>query len=72
MTAGGDYKLSTRIEDLAFGHRTANCLRRENIQTVAELIAYSESDLLKLRSFGKKSLDEVKAKLDEMGLSLKK
>ncbi|MBP5274857.1 MAG: DNA-directed RNA polymerase subunit alpha [Abditibacteriota bacterium] len=67
-----DPKLTTKVEDLAFGHRTANCLRRENIQTVAELISYTESDLLKLRSFGKKSLDEVIAKLHDMGLSLKR
>ncbi|MBR4750081.1 MAG: DNA-directed RNA polymerase subunit alpha [Abditibacteriota bacterium] len=70
--AVSDHKLTQRVEDLAFGHRTANCLRRENIQTVSELLNYSESDLLKLRSFGKKSLDEVIAKLDEMGLALKK
>ena len=48
-----------------------NCLKREGIHTVGELISRSEQDLLDIRNFGAKSIDEVKLKLHEMGLSLK-
>jgi DNA-directed RNA polymerase subunit alpha len=51
--------------------RSYNCLKREGIHTVGELISRSEQDLLDIRNFGAKSIDEVKAKLVEMGLSLK-
>lgn len=66
-----DPKLNTRVEELEFSHRTANCLRKENIHYLKELVEYSEGELLRVRSFGKKSLDEVIEKLGEMGLSLK-
>jgi DNA-directed RNA polymerase subunit alpha len=57
--------------DLALPVRSYNCLKREGIHTVGELISRSEQDLLDIRNFGAKSIDEVKAKLVEMGLSLK-
>ena len=46
-------------------------LKREGVHTVGELVARSESDLLDIRNFGQKSIDEVKVKLVELGLSLK-
>ncbi len=63
--------LALPVEDLALTVRSYNCLKREGIHTVGELIARSEQDLLDIRNFGAKSIDEVKAKLQEMGLSLK-
>jgi DNA-directed RNA polymerase subunit alpha len=63
--------LATPVEDLALTVRSYNCLKREGIHTVGELISRSEQDLLDIRNFGAKSIDEVKAKLHEMGLSLK-
>ena len=66
-----DQVLDRNVETLQFSHRTANCLSRENIKYVKELVAYSESELLKIKSFGKISLDEVKIKLEELGLTLK-
>ncbi|MBC7594207.1 MAG: DNA-directed RNA polymerase subunit alpha [Kineosporiaceae bacterium] len=63
--------LALPVEDLAFTVRSYNCLKREGIHTVGELITRSEQDLLDIRNFGSKSIDEVKAKLAEMGLALK-
>src|SRR5699024_9494177 len=63
--------LALPVEDLNFTVRSYNCLKREGIHTVGELVSRSEEDLLDIRNFGSKSIDEVKAKLDEMGLSLK-
>ncbi len=63
-------QLQTRIEDLDFSVRTMNCLRREGIATVGELVQRSESDLMAIRNFGRKSLTEVKEKLAGMGLKL--
>ncbi len=51
--------------------RSYNCLKREGIHTVGELVGRSEADLLDIRNFGAKSIDEVKAKLAGMGLALK-
>ena len=59
------------IEDLDLTVRSYNCLKREGIHTVGELVGRSEADLLDIRNFGAKSIDEVKAKLHEMGLALK-
>ena len=64
-------QLSTPIEQLDMTVRSYNCLKREGIHTVGELITRSEADLLDIRNFGAKSIDEVKAKLAEMGLALK-
>src|SRR5689334_24291618 len=62
---------SMPIEEMELTVRSYNCLKREGIHTVGELISRSEQDLLDIRNFGAKSIDEVKAKLHEMGLSLK-
>ncbi|BBE23628.1 hypothetical protein MN0502_25110 [Arthrobacter sp. MN05-02] len=59
------------IEDLELTVRSYNCLKREGIHSVGELVARSEADLMDIRNFGAKSIDEVKAKLVELGLSLK-
>ena len=63
--------LALPIEDLDFTVRSYNCLKREGIHTVGELIARSEADLMDIRNFGSKSIDEVKAKLQSMGMQLK-
>jgi len=63
-------QLQTRVEDLDFSVRTMNCLRREGIATVGELIQRTESDLMAIRNFGRKSLQEVKDKLVGMVLQL--
>jgi len=63
--------LALPIEDLNLTVRSYNCLKREGIHTVGELVARSEADLLDIRNFGQKSIEEVKTKLAEMGLSLK-
>jgi DNA-directed RNA polymerase subunit alpha len=63
--------LALPIEDLDLTVRSYNCLKREGIHTVGELVARSEADLLDIRNFGAKSIDEVKAKLTGMSLALK-
>ncbi len=63
--------LAMPVEDLNLTVRSYNCLKREGIHTVSELVSRSEQDLLDIRNFGSKSIDEVKLKLHEMGLSLK-
>ncbi|APT93213.1 DNA-directed RNA polymerase subunit alpha [Corynebacterium phocae] len=62
---------STPIEDLNFSVRSYNCLKRQEIHTVGELAECTESDLLDIRNFGQKSINEVKIKLNNLGLSLK-
>ncbi|HEY8371565.1 MAG TPA: DNA-directed RNA polymerase subunit alpha C-terminal domain-containing protein, partial [Pseudonocardiaceae bacterium] len=59
------------IEDLDLTVRSYNCLKREGIHTVGELVSRSEADLLDIRNFGAKSIDEVKMKLAALGLTLK-
>jgi DNA-directed RNA polymerase subunit alpha len=59
------------IEELDLTVRSYNCLKREGIHTVGELVGRSEADLLDIRNFGQKSIDEVKVKLSGMGLALK-
>jgi len=63
--------LALPIEDLELTVRSYNCLKREGIHSVGELVSRSEADLLDIRNFGAKSIDEVKAKLHSMGLALK-
>jgi DNA-directed RNA polymerase subunit alpha len=63
--------LALPIEDLDLTVRSYNCLKREGIHTVGELVNRSEADLMDIRNFGSKSIDEVKAKLVSMGMSLK-
>jgi DNA-directed RNA polymerase subunit alpha len=62
---------SMPIEEMELTVRSYNCLKREGIHTVGELISRSEADLLDIRNFGAKSIDEVKMKLAQMGLALK-
>ncbi len=62
---------SMPIEDLDLTVRSYNCLKREGIHTVGELVGRSEADLLDIRNFGSKSIDEVKVKLAGLGLQLK-
>lgn len=64
-------QLSMPIEQLDLTVRSYNCLKREAIHSVGELLTRSEADLLDIRNFGQKSIDEVKAKLAGMGLALK-
>ena len=60
------------IDDLDLSVRSNNCLRRAGINTVEELTQKSEEDMMKVRNLGRKSLDEVKKKLADLGLSLRK
>ncbi|MBD3305471.1 DNA-directed RNA polymerase subunit alpha [candidate division KSB3 bacterium] len=62
--------LSMSVDELELSVRSSNCLKNANIRTVAELVQKSESDLLKTRNFGKKSLNEIKTILADMNLSL--
>jgi DNA-directed RNA polymerase subunit alpha len=64
-------ELAVPIEDLNLTQRSYNCLKREGIHTIGELVAHTEQDLLDIRNFGMKSIDEVKEKLQTMGMSLK-
>ena len=67
----GQEHLDLPIEALDLSERPRNCLRRAQVQTVGELIEKTEEDLLNITNFGMKSLEEVVAKLDELGFSLK-
>ncbi len=64
--------LEMTIEELDLSVRSYNCLKRAGINTVLELANKSEDDMMKVRNLGRKSLEEVKAKLDELGLGLRK
>jgi DNA-directed RNA polymerase subunit alpha len=63
-------KLAISVHELEFSVRANNCLESAKIETVAQLVQMTEADLLKIRSFGKTSLREVKKKLTDMALSL--
>jgi DNA-directed RNA polymerase subunit alpha len=63
--------LALPIEDLGLLSRSYNCLKREGIHSVGELVARSEADLLDIRNFGAKSIGEIREKLAGLGLSLK-
>lgn len=67
-----DKLLEMTIEELDLSVRSYNCLKRAGINTVEELIQRNEEDMMKVRNLGKKSLEEVINKLDELGLSLRK
>ncbi len=66
-----DKILDTTIEELELSVRSSNCLKRAGINTVEELVDKTEDDLMKVRNLGKKSLKEIKNKLDELELDLK-
>ena len=61
--------LKTRVDELELSVRSSNCLRAANIQSLSELISKSESEMLKYRNFGRKSLNELNSILDELNLS---
>lgn len=63
-------KLCLRIDEIELSVRSTNCLSGANIDTIAELVSIPERKMLEFRNFGKKSLNEIKAKLHEMNLSL--
>jgi DNA-directed RNA polymerase subunit alpha len=63
-------KLSMSVNEIELSVRAANCLNNANITTVGQLAQKSEADMLKYRNFGKKSLNEIKSKLLELGLTL--
>ncbi|MBO8169417.1 MAG: DNA-directed RNA polymerase subunit alpha [Thermoanaerobacteraceae bacterium] len=67
-----DKILEMTIEELDLSVRSYNCLKRAGINTVEDLIQRTEEDMMKVRNLGKKSLEEVKNKLAELGLSLRK
>ena len=62
--------LNASVEELELSVRSSNCLKNANIRTIGELIKKTEEDIAKTRNFGKKSLEEIKTKLEERGLSL--
>ena len=64
-------EMAVPIEDLNLTQRSYNCLKREGVHTIGELVSHTEQDLLDIRNFGMKSIDEVKEKLQTLGLSLK-
>jgi len=63
-------KLSTPIQELELSVRASNCLESVKVETVGQLVQMTDADLLKIRSFGKTSLREIKRKLADIGLSL--
>jgi DNA-directed RNA polymerase subunit alpha len=63
-------KLALRIDEIELSVRSTNCLENANIKTIGELVVISEAEMLRYRNFGKKSLTEIKQKLDELGLTL--
>ncbi len=62
--------LSKSVEELELSVRSYNCLKNANIQTISELVQKNDSEMLKTRNFGRKSLNEIKEILENMGLSL--
>jgi DNA-directed RNA polymerase subunit alpha len=62
--------LSRSVNELELSVRAANCLKNANIKTIADLVQKSEGEMLRTKNFGKKSLNEIKEILSEMGLSL--
>ena len=69
---GKEKALEMTIEELDLSVRSFNCLKRAGINTVEDLINKSEDDMMKVRNLGRKSLEEVLAKLDSLGFSLTK
>ena len=63
-------KLALRVDEIELSVRSTNCLAGASIETIAELVSIPERRMLEFRNFGKKSLNEIKAKLAEMGLGL--
>ena len=66
-----DKLLELTIEELDLSVRSYNCLKRAGIHTASELASRTEEEMMKVRNLGRKSLEEVVAKLNELGLTLK-
>ena len=64
--------LEMSIEELDLSVRSYNCLKRAGINSVQELADKSEADMMKVRNLGRKSLEEVKYKLEDLGIRIKK
>jgi DNA-directed RNA polymerase subunit alpha len=62
--------LDQSVEIMELSQRASNCLKIANIKTIRDLVSKTEEDLLAVKNFGEKSLEEIKKKLEEMGLSL--
>ena len=81
LGAGGEFGMGAagfapgppdaRIEELDFSVRTYNCLKKANVLAIGELVQLTEADLMNIRNFGKKSLNEIKEKLESLNLSLR-
>lgn len=69
---GKEKVLEMTIEELDLSVRSFNCLKRAGINTVEDLIGKSEDDMMKVRNLGRKSLDEVVAKLASLGYDLRR
>ena len=65
-----DQKLNLSLAELRLSVRASNCLESENINTVRDLVAHTEDQLLEVRNFGDTTLNEVKEKLTELGMHL--
>jgi DNA-directed RNA polymerase subunit alpha len=63
-------QLGRSVDELELSVRSYNCLKNANIRTIGDLVARSEAEMLKTKNFGRKSLNEIKDILSEMGLSL--
>ncbi len=68
---GGDPVRMTSVDDLDLTVRTHNCLKREGIETVGELMDRTEQELMEIRNFGSKSVDEIRIKLAELGVGIR-
>ena len=71
LSESGREAVVMNIDELELSVRSYNCLKRANINTVEELISKTQDEMMKVRNLGRKSLDEVVAKLNELGLSFK-
>ena len=69
-TQGLDLILNKSIDELDLSVRSANCLQNANIRLIGELVQRTESEMLKTKNFGRKSLNEIKDKLIQLGLGL--
>jgi DNA-directed RNA polymerase subunit alpha len=69
MDKAGD-QLNRSVEELELSVRSYNCLKNANIQTIGELVQKTESEMLRTKNFGRKSLNEIKEILGTMGLAL--
>ena len=67
---GKEKALEMTIEELDLSVRSFNCLKRAGINTVGDLVSKSEDEMMKVRNLGRKSLEEVMAKLESLGFSL--